>query len=137
LRIGRVNESNAPSVNRTDGMGVFRALPTAGGSATAPGQGYLSGKAGRIALLFIAGVIYAVLIAPFHHNDGCLLDTDCPLSKFVTDFSSCVNSDSQALAEPRFISASFIPESQTCIFGICPAILTTRAPPISPHSIDA
>jgi len=92
-------------------------------------------RRGQIATLFVVGIIYAVLIAPFHHNDGCILNTDCPLSQFVIDFSSCDKTDPQTLAKPGFTTASFIPEAQISIFGICPAALTTRAPPVSLRSI--
>ena len=106
---------------RTNGRRVFRTLLTSGGPATVPRRITWDTRAGQISMLFIAGIIYCILIAPFHHNDGCILRTDCPLCKFAIDFSSCDKTDSQTLVVPEFTSAFFVPEVQICIFGICPA----------------
>jgi hypothetical protein len=89
-------------------------------------------KIRQLSIFFIASsIIYSVLIASYHHHDGCVIRTDCPLCKFALDFSSSGREAAQPIITPDFVLTSFVQESVICIFGICPASLTTRAPPLS------
>jgi len=116
---------------------IYQSALRYGEWATAFGQSMLNPKTGRISMLFIAGIIYSILGAPYHDNCGCVLRTDCPLCKFAIDSSSCDSAANSELVTQDSSCAPLIVKRITCIFGICPVVLTTRAPPVTLRSIDA
>jgi hypothetical protein len=88
-------------------------------------------------IFLVAMIICSVYIISFHHYDGLLVRTDCPICKFIAVLSSGEKTVALQPVTSDFVHIFFIPENLIYVFGVITLVLGTRAPPFTaPHYIS-
>jgi hypothetical protein len=82
-------------------------------------------------ILLVAMIVCSVYIISFHHHDGLIVRTDCPICKFIAVLSSGEEAAALQPATPDFVHIFFTPENLVYVFGVITVVLGTRAPPLT------
>jgi hypothetical protein len=80
-------------------------------------------------LLFITGIFCSLHIASVHSYDRLIIRTDCPICKFISNFSSGESATVQLQLSPDFVQILFSPDNLIRICGIPVMVFSSRAPP--------
>lgn len=93
------------------------------------GDGSRSFRLRHLSIFFAMGIVYSVLLASYHHHDGCIIRSDCPYCKFAIDFASVDAIAAPPVIIPDYTYLPLVQKDIVCFCGICPASTTSRAPP--------
>ncbi len=87
-------------------------------------------KLRHLSVLFIAIILYSILIISFHHHAGLNVRPDCAICKFADDLSSGDKAALQSLATLPLVFICFASGASMRIVEAMTTAVITRSPPV-------